>query len=63
MKTKNFYWYMSGPHFRDYHLPLDEHGDQISAMTDPLAETGPQDRRRDAAIHRPYRPPAAHPRQ
>jgi starvation-inducible DNA-binding protein len=38
MKTKNFHWHMSGPHFRDYHLLLDEHGDQIFAMTDPLAE-------------------------
>jgi starvation-inducible DNA-binding protein len=38
MKTKNFHWHMSGPHFRDYHLLLDEHSDQIYAMTDPLAE-------------------------
>ena len=38
IKTKNFHWHMSGPHFRDYHLLLDEHGDQIFAMTDPLAE-------------------------
>lgn len=38
MKTKNFHWHMSGPHFRDYHLLLDEHGDQIFAMTDDLAE-------------------------
>src|ERR1700678_3968671 len=38
MKTKNFHWPMSGPHFRDYHLLLDEHGDQIFAMTDPIAE-------------------------
>ena len=37
-KTKNFHWHMSGPHFRDYHLLLDEHGDQIFAMTDVLAE-------------------------
>jgi starvation-inducible DNA-binding protein len=37
-KTKNFHWHMSGPHFRDYHLLLDEHGDQIYAMIDPLAE-------------------------
>ena len=34
MKTKNFHWHMSGPHFRDYHLLLDEHADQIFAMTD-----------------------------
>jgi starvation-inducible DNA-binding protein len=38
IKTKNFHWHMSGPHFRDYHLLLDEQGDQIFAMTDPLAE-------------------------
>ena len=38
LKTKNFHWHMSGPHFRDYHLMLDEQGDQIFAMTDPLAE-------------------------
>src|ERR1700681_3776509 len=38
MKTKNFHWHMSGPHFRDYHLLLDDQGDQIFATTDPLAE-------------------------
>ncbi len=38
LKTKNFHWHMSGPHFRDYHLLLDEHSDQIFATTDPLAE-------------------------
>ena len=38
LKTKNFHWHMNGPHFRDYHLLLDEHGDQIFATTDPLAE-------------------------
>jgi starvation-inducible DNA-binding protein len=38
MKTKNFHWHMSGPHFRDYHLLLDEQGDQIFAVTDALAE-------------------------
>src|SRR5271157_3409537 len=38
MKTKNFHWHMSGRHFRDYHLLLDEQGDQIFAMTDPMAE-------------------------
>jgi starvation-inducible DNA-binding protein len=38
LKTKNFHWHMSGPHFRDYHLILDEHGDQLFAMTDPIAE-------------------------
>ena len=38
LKTKNFHWHMSGPHFRDYHLLLDEHGDQIFATTDAIAE-------------------------
>ena len=38
LKTKNFHWHMSGPHFRDYHLLLDEHGDQLFAMTDEIAE-------------------------
>src|ERR1700692_2817993 len=38
VKTKNFHWHMSGQHFRDYHLLLDEHGDQIFAMTDDIAE-------------------------
>jgi starvation-inducible DNA-binding protein len=38
LKTKNFHWHVSGPHFRDYHLLLDEHGDQIFATTDDIAE-------------------------
>lgn len=38
LKTKNFHWHMSGRHFRDYHLMLDEHSDQIFATTDQLAE-------------------------
>ena len=38
LKTKNFHWHMSGPHFRDYHLLLDDHGDQIFAATDAIAE-------------------------
>jgi len=38
LKTKNFHWHISGPHFRDYHLMLDEQGDQLFAMTDPIAE-------------------------
>jgi starvation-inducible DNA-binding protein len=38
LKTKNFHWHMSGRHFRDFHLMLDEQGDQIFAMTDPVAE-------------------------
>jgi starvation-inducible DNA-binding protein len=38
LKTKNFHWHISGRHFRDDHLLLDEHGDQLFAMTDPIAE-------------------------
>ena len=38
LKTKNFHWHMSGPHFRDYHLLCDEQAAQIFAMTDPIAE-------------------------
>ncbi len=38
LKTKNFHWHLSGPHFRDYHLLLDEQGDQLFAMTDPISE-------------------------
>ena len=38
LKTKNFHWHMSGPHFRDYHVMLDEQADQLYAMTDPIAE-------------------------
>src|SRR6516165_11068508 len=38
LKTKNFHWHMSGPHFRAYHLLLDEQGEQIFAMTDAIAE-------------------------
>ncbi|HZV53163.1 MAG TPA: DNA starvation/stationary phase protection protein [Candidatus Dormibacteraeota bacterium] len=38
LKTKNFHWHVSGPHFRDYHLLLDEQADQVLAVTDVLAE-------------------------
>src|ERR1700741_1596146 len=38
LKTKSFHWHMSGSHFRDYHLLLDEQADQLFAMTDPIAE-------------------------
>lgn len=38
LKTKNFHWHMSGQHFRDYHLLLDEHAEQIFSMTDDIAE-------------------------
>jgi starvation-inducible DNA-binding protein len=38
LKTKNFHWHMSGPHFRDYHLLLDDQASELYAMTDPIAE-------------------------
>ena len=38
LKTKNFHWHISGPHFRDYHLLLDDHGDELFSMTDDIAE-------------------------
>src|SRR5436189_1014632 len=38
VKTKNFHWHVSGPHFRDYHLLLDEQADQVFAITDGIAE-------------------------
>lgn len=38
IKTKNFHWHVSGPHFRDYHLLLDEHGDQLLGITDDIAD-------------------------
>jgi len=38
VKTKNFHWHLSGPHFRDYHLMFDEQGDQLFGMTDDIAE-------------------------
>jgi starvation-inducible DNA-binding protein len=40
LKSKNFHWHMTGAHFRDYHLLLDEHAEQIFAMTDDIAERG-----------------------
>lgn len=40
LKTKNFHWHMFGPHFRDYHLLLDEQATQLYAITDPIAERG-----------------------
>jgi starvation-inducible DNA-binding protein len=42
LKSKNFHWHVSGPHFRDYHLLLDDQADQILAMTDPIAERAPK---------------------
>lgn len=38
LKTKNFHWHVSGPHFRDYHLMFDDQGAELFAMTDPIAE-------------------------
>jgi starvation-inducible DNA-binding protein len=38
LKTKNFHWHLSGPHFRDYHLLFDEQAEQVYAMVDPIAE-------------------------
>lgn len=40
IKSKNFHWHMTGPHFRDYHLLLDDHADEVFAMTDEIAERG-----------------------
>jgi len=54
LKTKNFHWHMSGRHFREDHLLLDEHGAQIFAMTDAIAEAGAQDRRCHAPLHQRY---------
>ena len=59
LKTKNFHWHMSGPHFRDYHLLLDDHGDQIFAMTDEHRRARPQNRRHYHPLHRPHRAPSA----
>ena len=59
LKTKNFHWHMTGPHFRDYHLLLDEHGDQIFAMTDDIAERARKLGNAYASLHqRHYRAPA-----
>jgi starvation-inducible DNA-binding protein len=57
LKTKNFHWHISGSHFRDYHLLLDEQGDQLFAMTDAIAE---RVRKIDGTIRRPHRAFAAH---
>ena len=62
LKTKNFHWHISGPHFRDYHLLLDEQADQIFAMTDADRRARPQDRRHNAALDRRHLPQAAHAR-
>src|ERR1700727_3800324 len=60
IKTKNFHWHVSGPHFRDYHLLLDEQGEQIFAATDAIAErarkVGGATLRSIGQIHRIERP-------
>ena len=60
VKTKNFHWHMSGPHFRDYHLLLDEQATQIFATIDPLAERARKLGQQDAALDRRYRQAVAH---
>jgi starvation-inducible DNA-binding protein len=50
VKTKNFHWHMSGPHFRDYHLLLDEQGEQVFDMTDDIAEWARKISRADSAF-------------
>ena len=59
MKTKIFHWHMSGSHFRDYHLLLDEHAGQILAMTDDIAERVRKIGGGNHSIHRSCSPPAA----
>ncbi len=63
LKTKNFHWHVSGPHFRDYHLLLDEQAEQLFEVDRRTRRTRPQDRRDDAALHRPYQQAAAAVRQ
>jgi hypothetical protein len=58
VKTKNFPWHMSGPHFRDYHLLLDDQADQILAMTDVIAERSERSAlQRDTGLCASYQPP------
>ena len=63
LKTKNFHWHMSGPHFRDYHLLLDEQADQLYAMTDPDRGENSQNGRLNLALHRAHRASATNHRQ
>ena len=60
LKTKNFHWHVSGPHFRDYHLLLDEQARADLRHHRRAGRAGPQDRRHHAALDRPYRQAAAH---
>ena len=59
VKTKNFHWHVSGPHFRDYHLLLDEQADQIEASDRHPGRARPQDRRHHHPLDRPYHQAAA----
>src|SRR5258707_14198918 len=59
LKTKNFHWHMLGPHFRDYHLLLDEQSEQILRNHGRHRRAGAQNRRHHAALDRPHRTPAA----
>ena len=55
LKTKNFHWHVSGPHFRDYHLLFDEQADRHPRRHRRHGRAGPQDRRHHAALDRPHR--------
>ena len=59
MKTKNFHWHMSGPHFRDYQLLLDKQADQLLRMTDPIAERVRKIGGLTLALDRTYHPRSA----
>ena len=63
LKTKNFHWHVSGPHFRDYHLLLDEQSDQNLRHHGCNRRACSEDRRHDPALDRPRRPPATRPGQ
>ena len=60
LKTKNFHWHVSGPHFRDYHLLLDEQAEQIFATHRRTGRARAQDRRHHAALDRRHRPAPDH---
>jgi starvation-inducible DNA-binding protein len=59
IKTKNFHWHVSGPHFRDYHEMLDAQASQILGTTDAIAERVRKTGGNDLALDRPYRAAAA----
>ena len=60
LKTKNFHWHVSGPHFRDYHLMLDDQATQILGHHRCDCRAGSQDRQHDAALDQRHRAPPAH---